>query len=40
MELFKCLHEEGQTIVMVTHNSENAAFSTRTLILKDGRLAS
>jgi len=38
MELFKSLNEEGQTIVMVTHNPENTAFSTRTIFLKDGRV--
>lgn len=38
MELFKTLNEEGQTIVMVTHNPENTAFSTRTISLRDGRL--
>ncbi len=38
MELFKSLHEEGQTIVMVTHNPENTEFSTRTIFLKDGRV--
>jgi len=38
MGLFKTLHQEGQTIVMVTHNPENAAYSTRTLFLKDGRV--
>ena len=38
MELFKTLNEEGQTIVMVTHNPENMAFSTRTISLKDGRV--
>ncbi len=38
MDLFKTLNEEGQTIVMVTHNPENMAFSTRTIFLKDGRL--
>jgi putative ABC transport system ATP-binding protein len=38
MDLFKSLNEEGQTIVMVTHNPENMAFSTRTLFLKDGRM--
>jgi putative ABC transport system ATP-binding protein len=40
MELFRSLNHEGQTIVMVTHNPENAAFSTRTLYLKDGRVES
>src|SRR5512139_3764057 len=38
MELFKTLNKEGQTIVMVTHNPENADFSTRTISLRDGRL--
>jgi putative ABC transport system ATP-binding protein len=38
MELFKALNEEGQTIVMVTHNPENMAFSTRTIHLRDGRV--
>jgi len=38
MDLFKSLNEEGQTIVMVTHNPENTAYSTRTLFLKDGRV--
>jgi putative ABC transport system ATP-binding protein len=38
MDLFKSLNEEGQTIVMVTHNPENMAYSTRTLFLKDGKV--
>jgi len=38
MELFKSLNEEGQTIIMVTHNPENTEFSTRTVFLKDGRI--
>ena len=36
MGLFKTLNREGQTIIMVTHNPENAAYSTRTVFLKDG----
>ncbi|MDI6763049.1 MAG: ABC transporter ATP-binding protein [Thermodesulfobacteriota bacterium] len=39
MELFKSLNGEGQTIIMVTHNPENAAFSSRTISLRDGRVA-
>ena len=39
MELFKSLNAEGQTIIMVTHNPENAAFSSRTISLRDGRVA-
>ena len=38
MDLFKSLNEEGQTIVMVTHNPENTAISTRTIFLQDGRV--
>jgi putative ABC transport system ATP-binding protein len=38
IELFKSLNEEGQTIVMVTHNPENTVFSTRAVFLKDGRV--
>jgi putative ABC transport system ATP-binding protein len=36
MRLFRALHDEGQTIVMVTHNPENSKFSNRTISLKDG----
>ena len=36
MALFKTLNEEGQTIIMVTHNPENTTYSTRTVFLKDG----
>lgn len=38
MALFKTLHEKKQTIVMVTHNLENAEFSTRMILLKDGSM--
>ena len=38
MDLFKSLNGEGQTIIMVTHNPDNMAFSTRTISLKDGRI--
>jgi len=38
MELFKSLNEEGQTIVMVTHNPENVAFSSHIIYLRDGRV--
>ena len=39
MELFKTLNQEGQTIVMVTHNSENRPYFDRTVTLRDGELA-
>mgnify|MGYP001339285638 CR=1 FL=1 len=38
MELFKSLNEEGQTIVMVTHNPEYVGFSSRTVHLRDGKV--
>jgi len=38
MGLFKSLNEEGQTIIMVTHNPEGAVFSSRTVHLRDGRV--
>jgi putative ABC transport system ATP-binding protein len=38
MDLFRSLNEEGQTIIMVTHNPENVAFSSRTIQLLDGKI--
>jgi putative ABC transport system ATP-binding protein len=38
MDLFKSLNEEGQTIIMVTHNPEDVAFSSRTIHLRDGKV--
>jgi putative ABC transport system ATP-binding protein len=38
MDLFCGLNKEGQTIIMVTHNPENIAFSSRTIHLRDGRV--
>ncbi len=37
--LLRGLHAEGQTIVMVTHDSKAAAHGTRTIVLKDGSIA-
>jgi len=39
MDLFQLLNEEGQTIVMVTHNDENRPYFDRTLVLRDGAIA-
>ncbi len=36
MSLFRELNASGQTVVMVTHNPENGAYSNRTITLKDG----
>ena len=38
MTLFRELNDAGQTVVMVTHNPENGAYSDRTIHLKDGRV--
>lgn len=38
LTLFQELHKKGRTIVFVTHNPEIADFSSRTIILKDGRI--
>ncbi len=39
MGLFQELNEEGQTIIMVTHNDENRPYFDRTVILRDGNIA-
>jgi putative ABC transport system ATP-binding protein len=36
MALFRELNDAGQTVVMVTHNPENGAYSDRTISLRDG----
>ena len=36
MALFKELNRGGQTVVMVTHNPENCAYTDRTIVLRDG----
>jgi putative ABC transport system ATP-binding protein len=38
-QLMKGLHQEGQTIVMVTHDPKAAAYGTRTVTLRDGSIA-
>lgn len=38
MDLFKKLHLQGQTIIMVTHEPSIAAYAQRTIRLKDGRI--
>ena len=37
--LLKNLHTEGQTIVMVTHDSKAAAYGTRVITLRDGSIS-
>jgi len=38
LELFRRLHAEGQTILMVTHDDEVAAAADRTVRMRDGRV--
>ena len=40
MELLTQLHANGATILMVTHSSNDAAFSQKTIIMKDGEILS
>jgi len=40
MKLFKNLHEEGHTIVVITHEDEIAAYARRIVLLKDGLVMS
>ena len=40
MELLTELHATGATIVMVTHSSYDAQFSSRVITLKDGEIIS
>ena len=40
MALFQQLSAEGMTIVLVTHERDIAAFATRLVVVKDGRIAS
>lgn len=40
LTLFQRLHAEGRTIIFVTHNPEIAQYSSRNIVLKDGRIKS
>ncbi|WP_413305845.1 ABC transporter ATP-binding protein [Bacillus sp. 1P10SD] len=40
MEIFSALNKEGTTIIIITHELEVAAYTTRNLLVKDGRLLS
>jgi putative ABC transport system ATP-binding protein len=39
MQVFRDLHEQGQTIVMVTHEHDIAAHAARVVTLRDGEIA-
>jgi len=38
MQLFRQLNDEGQTIVMVTHDEKNLDYTSRNIKLVDGSL--
>lgn len=38
--LFQELHRRGRTIIFVTHNPELASYSSRNIVLRDGRITS
>ncbi len=40
MDLFQTLHDQGQTIILVTHEPDIAEHAKRQIILRDGKVAS
>lgn len=40
MEIFRKLHQQGRTIVLVTHDQNTASQAQRTIKLKDGKIVS
>ena len=38
LTLFQQLHDQGRTIIFVTHNPDIARFSSRNITLRDGRI--
>jgi len=38
MNIFKELHSQGKTIILITHNSSDAESAERTVFLRDGRI--
>ncbi len=40
LTLFQELHSRGRTIIFVTHNPELAMYSSRNIVLRDGKVVS
>jgi putative ABC transport system ATP-binding protein len=40
MKVFEALAEQGQTVIMVTHEADIAAHARRVVVIRDGRIAS
>ena len=40
MDIFKKMNEQGKTVIMVTHEPDIAAYTTRILVMRDGKLVS
>ena len=40
MEIFKTLHKQGKTVVMVTHDAEEAQVASRIVTISDGKIVS
>lgn len=40
MEIFKTLHAQGKTVIMVTHDSEEAQVASRIVTISDGKIVS
>jgi len=38
MSILKRLHSQGKTIVLITHNSNDATYAGRTVVLRDGKI--
>jgi len=38
MEMLSTLHKDGRTIIMVTHNQQNAGYATRIIRIRDGEI--
>ncbi|HEB68300.1 MAG TPA: ABC transporter ATP-binding protein [Desulfobulbus sp.] len=38
MHILKRLHDQGKTIILITHNSSDAEYAERTVFLRDGRI--